>query len=89
MVYKSGPGFSFWVPEVPFLVPPKSQNLRIFAIWGVPKMVLPVPETKIRDHFYRPNTPPKPGKNHLRIAFLSLESVFLAILFILHILSRF
>ena len=68
---------------------PKSQKCANFAIWGVPKMVLPVPETKIRDHFYRPNTPPKPRKKHLGIAFLSLESVFLAILFILHILSRF
>ena len=62
---------------------------RNFAIWGVPKMVLPVPETKIRDHFYRPNTPPKRRKNHFGNAFSPLESVFLAILFILHILSRF
>ena len=72
-----------------FLVRPKSQKLHIFAILGVQKMVLPVPETKIRDHFYRPNTPPKPRKKHLRIAFLSLESVFLAISFILLIFPCF
>ena len=64
-------------------------NQRIFAIQGVPKMALPVPELKIRDHFYKANTPPKRRTNHFRIAFLSLESVLLAISFILHILSRF
>ena len=53
-----------------------------YATLRVPEMALPVPEMKIRDHFYRPNTPPKPGKNHIRNAFLPLESGFLAILFI-------
>ena len=52
-------------------------------------MALPVTETKIRDHFYRPNTPPKPRKNHIGNTFLPLESGFLAILFILHILVPF
>ena len=52
-------------------------------------MAFPVPKTKIRDHFYRPNYPPKPRKNHLGKAFLPLESGFLAILFILHILVAF
>ena len=47
-----------------------------YAILGVPKMTLPVPETKIRDHFYRPNTPPKPKKNHFGNAFSPFESVF-------------
>ena len=61
----------------------------IFAIWGGPKMALPVPETKIRDHFYRPNTPFKPRKNHFRNAFSPLESGLLAILFIWHILVLF
>ena len=41
------------------------------------------------DHFYRPNTPPKPKKNHIGNTFLPLESGFLAILFILHILVPF
>ena len=35
------------------------------AILGVPKMALVVPETKNGDHFYRPNYPPKPRKNHI------------------------
>ena len=39
-------------------------------------MVLPVPETKIREHFYRSNTPPKPEKNHIGNTFLPLESGF-------------
>ena len=63
--------------------------MRIFAILGVSKMVFPVPETKIRDHFYRPNTPPKPRKNHIGNTFLPLESGFSAILFILHIFVSF
>ena len=36
------------------------------AILGVPKMALRVPKSKFWDHFYRPNTPPKPPKRHLR-----------------------
>jgi len=60
-----------------------------YAILGVPKVALPVPETKIQDHFYRPNTPPKPRKNHIGNTFSQLESGFLAILFILHILVPF
>ena len=52
-------------------------------------MAFPVPETKIWDHFYKPNYSPKPRKNHFGNAFSPLESVFLAILFILHILSHF
>ena len=61
----------------------------IFAISGVPNMALPVPETKIRDHFYRPNTPRKPRKNHIGNTFSQLKSGFLAILFILDILVTF
>ena len=53
-----------------------------YAILRVPEMALPVPETKIRPHFYRLNTPPKPRKNHIENAFLPLESGFLAILLI-------
>ena len=52
-------------------------------------MALLVLETKIRDHFYRPNTPPKPKKNHIGNTFLPLESGFSAILFILHIFVSF
>ena len=53
------------------------------------KMAFPVPETKIRDHFYRPNYPPKHRKYHLRNAILYIESVHLAILIILHIFVPF
>ena len=74
---------------MPFFIPPKSQKLPNFAILKVPKMAFLVPEMKIRDHFYRPNYPPKPKKNHLGNAFSPLESGFLAILFILHILVPF
>ena len=52
-------------------------------------MAFLVPEMKIRDHFYKPNYPPKPRKIHLGNAFSPLESGFLAILFILHILVPF
>ena len=68
---------------------PQSQILRNICDLGGTKNGTSGTQTKIRDHFYKPNTSPKPGKNHLRIAFLSLESDFLAISFILHILSRF
>ena len=74
---------------MPFFIPPKSQNSPNFAILRVPKMAFLVPETKIRDHFYRPNYPPKPRKNHLGNAFWPLESGFLAILIILHIFAPF
>ena len=70
---------------MPFLVPLKLQICAIFAILGVPKMAFPVYETKIRDHFYRP----KPRKNHLRNAFLYIETGVLAILLILHIFVPF
>ena len=63
--------------------------LKLAQILGVPKMTNPLLETKIRDHFYRPNTPPKPRKNHIGSKFPPLESVFLAILFILHISVSF
>ena len=89
MVYKSGLGFSFRALEVPFLVPPKPPKMHVLAIWGVPKMALPMPETKIRDHFYKPNTPPKPSKNVIGNAFRPLESGILAISHILHILASF
>ena len=61
-VYKSGLRFSFRVPEMPFLVPPQHPEI---SILGVSEMALPVPEMKNGDHFYRPNYPPKPKKNHL------------------------
>ena len=51
LVFKSGLGFSFWGPEVPFLVPPNCKYCAKYAILRVPEMALPVPETKIRDHF--------------------------------------
>ena len=41
--------------EVPFMI-------NFGAIWGVPKMALPMPETKNGDKCYRPNYPPKPRK---------------------------
>ena len=52
-------------------------------------MAFPVPETKIRDHFYKPNYPPKPRENHLGSGFWPLKSGFLAILIILHIFVPF
>ena len=61
----------------------------ILAILGEPKMALPMPKTKNGDHFYRPNYPPKPRKNHLCNTFWPLESGILAILHILHILASF
>ena len=39
-----------------------------FAILRVPKLVLPVPETKNGDHSYRPNYHSKPRKNHILAA---------------------
>ena len=48
----------------------------IFAIWGVPQMAFPVSERKIRDHFYRPNYPPKPRKNYLRNTFCLHQKCF-------------
>ena len=38
LVYKSGLGFLFRVPEIPFLLRPKSQKCAIFAILEVPKV---------------------------------------------------
>ena len=66
-----------------------ASEMHVLAIWGVPKMALPMPETKIRDHFYKPNTPPKPSKNVIGNAFRPLESGILAISNILHILASF
>ena len=60
-----------------------------FAILKVPKMAFPVPEMKIRDHFYRPNYPPKPRKNHLGNAILYIESGFSAISLFWHIFVPF
>ena len=46
----------FWYPQ-------NCKYCAKYVILGVLEMALPVPETKIWDHFYRPNTPPKPRKN--------------------------
>ena len=56
---------------------------------GVSQMALLMPETKNGDHFYSPNYPPKPRKNHLCNTFWPLESGILAILHILHIFGSF
>jgi hypothetical protein len=74
------------VPELPFSVHPKRPEINVL---GVSKMALPVPEIENGDHFYRPNYPPKPRKNHLCNKFWPLESGILAILHILHILASF
>ena len=39
-VLKSGLRILIRAPEVPFSVPPKSQNVPFWAFWGLPKMVL-------------------------------------------------
>ena len=58
------------------------QNYAFLAISGVPKMALLMPETENGDHFYKPNYPPKPRKNHLCNISWLLESGILAILHI-------
>ena len=77
--------FRFGDPKCHFWYPQNCIKCIKNTILGVPEMALLVPETKIRDHFYRPNTPPKPQKNHIGNAFLPLESGILAILFIQHV----
>ena len=57
--------FSILVPQSLIFWYPKSGTLAIFADFGIPKRALPVLETKIWDHFYRPNYPPNPRKNHI------------------------
>ena len=52
-------------------------------------MALSVAETKIQDHFYKPNNPPKPRKNVIGNAFRPFESGILAISHILHIFASF
>ena len=88
-MFKSGLGFLCRGLEMPFSAPPKSQKGGKFAILEVPKMAFPVPETKIRGHFYRPKDPPNCRKNHLRNAFLYICSEFWAILLILLIFGPF
>ena len=55
-----------------------------YAILRVSEMALPVLETKIWDHFYRPNIPPKPRKItlgthlcHSKVFFWSFRSIIL------------
>ena len=50
--------------------------LAILAILGVPKKALWVPESKFWDHFYRPNTPLKPPRRHLRNPNQTLKVIF-------------